>query len=185
MNKKNLCGIDEAGRGCIAGSLVVTGLVLHKRVDGLRDSKKLNERRREELYDVILQNSTSKSVIYSAVEIDEIGLSKAISLALEKIKEALHVDEYLFDGNSTFGVLGITTMVKADDKVDEVRAASIVAKVTRDRLMIEASKVYPQYKFEKHKGYGTALHVELIKEHGYCVEHRRTFKLKALEGTLF
>jgi ribonuclease HII len=105
--------------------------------------------------------------------------------ALREIKDMLNADEYLFDGNVSFGVEGLDTMIKADGKVAEVSAASILAKVVHDLNIIRDSKVYPEYGFEKHKGYGTKLHVEMIKEHGYCPIHRRSFNLKALEGTLF
>jgi ribonuclease HII len=100
---------------------------------------------------------------------------------LESIQEHLKADIYLFDGNQTFGVLGINTMVKADGKIPEVSAASILAKVTHDRAIIEASKIYKDYGFEKHKGYGTKAHVEAIKRYGFCKIHRRSFKVKGLD----
>ena len=97
----------------------------------------------------------------------------------------IEADEYLFDGNSTFGVANLQTLVKADATIAEVSAASILAKVTHDRDILELDKEYPQYGFAKHKGYGTALHVEMIKQYGYTPVHRKTYKIKALEPTLF
>jgi ribonuclease HII len=180
-----LCGIDEAGRGPIAGSLVMAGVILNKPIEGLNDSKVLSEKKREQLFPLILENSTYHIVQFSALEVDAIGLSKCISSGLRSILEHLKSDDFLFDGNSTFGVSGLRTMIKADAKISEVSAASVLAKVTHDREMIQFAKIYPEYGFEKHKGYGTKAHVEAIKEHGYCEVHRRSFKLKALEPTLF
>ncbi|MEA2111223.1 MAG: ribonuclease HII [Campylobacterota bacterium] len=180
-----LCGIDEAGRGPIAGSLVMAGVILHIHVKGLDDSKKLTEKRREALYEEIVKNSTYHIVSYSAAQVDELGISKCISSGLKDIMKNIESDDYLFDGNSTFGVTGLRTMIKADAEITEVSAASILAKVTHDREMLEFAKQYPKYEFEKHKGYGTKLHVNAIKEHGYCEVHRKTFRIKALEATLF
>ena len=182
-----LCGIDEAGRGPIAGDLVVAGCIFYSntKIDGLNDSKKISEKRRYELFEEILPNTINHVVIISPQEIDTDGISKCMTRALEEIKSILNADEYLFDGNTTFGVKGLDTMVKADGKVAEVSAASILAKVVHDLNIIRDSKIYPQYSFEKHKGYGTKLHVEMIKEHGYCAIHRRSFRLKALQETLF
>ncbi len=180
-----LCGIDEAGRGPIAGSLVMAGVILHQEVEGLRDSKVLSEKKREYLFDIIKESSTYHIAQFSAAQIDEMGISKCLNLGLQEIMQNIKSDDFLFDGNSTFGVSGLRTMVKADAKVDEVSAASILAKVTRDREMIELASVFPDYGFEKHKGYGTAAHVEAIKKYGYCDIHRRSFRLKALEATLF
>jgi ribonuclease HII len=180
-----LCGIDEAGRGPLAGDLVFAGVILDKEIEGLKDSKKLSAKKREELFKKIINNSTYHIVKHSASDIDRYGLSKCIASSLIEIKEVLKADKYLFDGDKTFGVDGIETMIKADDKVIEVSAASILAKVTRDKSMIEASKIYPQYQFEKHKGYITKKHIELIKKHGYCKIHRKSYKVKALEPTLF
>ncbi len=182
---KDLCGIDEAGRGPIAGSLIMAGVILKKNIDGLSDSKKLTAKKREELFEIIIQNSEYHIVSFSANDIDEFGISKCLKIGLEEIMKNINTNNFLFDGNSTFGVKNLTTMIKADTKIPEVSAASILAKVTRDRQMIEFSKKYTQYAFERHKGYGTALHVSLIKEYGYCDIHRKSFKLKALEATLF
>ena len=180
----SLCGIDEAGRGPLAGNLVVAGCILNAAVEGLNDSKKLSEKKRELLYEQIIPNAAYHIVEFSAQEIDEKGISLCIKSALLEIKEQLNADNYLFDGNSSFGVDGIETMIKADGKIAEVSAASILAKVTHDRDIIEQAKIYPQYQFEKHKGYGTKLHIEMIKKYGYCDIHRRSYKVKALEPTL-
>ena len=180
-----LCGIDEAGRGPIAGDLVMAGCILHKSIDGLNDSKKLTEKKREALYKLIIKDSTYHIVKFSAKQIDDDGISLCLKKGLLEILEIIKCKEYLFDGNSNFGVTGLPTMIKADGKVAEVSAASILAKVTHDRDILIESKKYPEYHFEKHKGYGTALHVEMIKKYGYCDIHRRSYKLKALEPTLF
>lgn len=173
-----LCGIDEAGRGPLAGDLVMAGVILTEPIEGLMDSKQISETKRERLYEIIIQQSTYHIVSFSPQEIDDQGLSRCLGKGLETIQENLTADIYLFDGNQTFGVLGMTTMVKADTKVAEVSAASILAKVTHDRAIIEASKTYPQYAFEQHKGYATKAHIQAIKEHGYTPIHRRSFKLK-------
>jgi ribonuclease HII len=175
-----LCGIDEAGRGPIAGDLVMAGCILNSHVEGLNDSKKLTEKKREILYELIVRNSTFHIVKFSPKQIDDDGLSLCLKKGLEEIMSAIKCDEYLFDGNSNFGVNGLPTMIKADGKVAEVSAASILAKVTHDRDILKEAEIYPQYQFEKHKGYGTALHVEMIKKHGYCKIHRKSYKLKAL-----
>jgi len=183
----SLCGIDEAGRGPIAGDLVVAGCIFISdvKIAGLNDSKKISEKHRYELFEEIMAHTINHIVVISPQEVDEAGISKCMTRALEEIKSTLEADSYLFDGNTTFGVKNLETMVKADGKVAEVSAASILAKVTHDRNIIRDAKLYPEYEFEKHKGYGTKAHVEMIKKHGYCPIHRRSFKLKALQGTLF
>jgi len=175
-----LCGIDEAGRGPLAGDLVMAGVILINEIEGLMDSKVLNEKKREALYPQIIENSLYHIVSFSPKQIDELGLSICLGKGLEEIMQKLTAQVYLFDGNQTFGVLGLSTMVKADAKIPEVSAASILAKVTHDKAIIEASKIYPLYGFEKHKGYGTKAHVLAIKEHGFCDIHRKTFKIKSL-----
>ena len=180
-----LCGIDEAGRGPIAGDLVIAGCILTGEVLGLNDSKKLGEKKRELLFEKIILNSSYHVVKFSALEIDENGISKCLASGLQEIMKNLDAREYLFDGNTTFGVDGLNTMVKADGKIAEVSAASIIAKVTHDRDILIEAKKYPEYQFQKHKGYGTKLHVEMIKKYGYCAIHRRSYRLKALEATLF
>ena len=180
-----LCGIDEAGRGPLAGDLVVAGCILESHIDGLNDSKKLTEKKREILYELIIKNSKYHIVSISPKKIDENGISFCIKNALIEIMQNLQADEYLFDGNTTFGVDNLKCMIKADGKIAQVSAASILAKVTHDREIIKEAQKYPEYEFEKHKGYGTARHIELIKKYGYCDIHRRSYKIKALQKRLF
>ncbi len=182
MLEKALCGIDEAGRGPLAGALVMAGVILKKPVAGLMDSKKLSEKKREALFPLVLENSDYHIVSFSAQQVDELGISKCLHQGLQSIQEHLPEATYLFDGNSTFGVDNISTMVKADDKIPEVSAASILAKVTRDREMLEMAKVYPAYGFEKHKGYGTKAHIEALVKYDRCEIHRKTFRVKGLDG---
>jgi len=180
-----LCGIDEAGRGPLAGDLVMAGCILNSPVEGLNDSKKLSAKKRELLFEEIIKNSHFHIVKISPKSIDADGLSLCIKRGLEEIVKNMSGCEYLFDGNSNFGVSEIETMIKADGKIAEVSAASILAKVTHDRDILDVAKKYPEYQFEKHKGYGTALHIEMIKKYGYCEIHRKSYKLKALQATLF
>lgn len=185
----SLCGIDEAGRGPLAGPLVVAGVILLRRINGLQDSKKLDVRQRERLYERIVERSRYHLVVIEADVIDGHGISWCLRKALEEIVAVLGGPgvRFLFDGNSRYGVMEITTMVKADGKIREVSAASILAKVTRDRIMEEMAELYPQYGFEHHKGYGTAEHLEAIERHGLCPIHRRSFHVKKFsdEPTLF
>lgn len=185
MMKLPFCGIDEAGRGPLAGSLCIAGVILHRPIAELADSKKLTQKKRESLFEEIIQNSTYHIVTFSALEIDELGLSKCLAQGLREIIATIGEADYLYDGNSTFGVRGLKTLVKADATVPEVSAASILAKVSRDREMIQFAPLYPQYGFEGHKGYGSSAHIEAIRTYGYCDIHRKSFKLKALQETLF
>lgn len=180
-----LCGIDEAGRGPLAGPLYIAGVILREPIAGLGDSKKLSEKKRESLFDEIRSKSRYHISCFSAAQIDELGISKCLSSGLREIMETLGEADYLYDGNSTFGVSELRTMVKADASVAEVSAASILAKVSRDREMIELAPLYPLYGFEGHKGYGSAAHIEAIRLYGHCEIHRKSFKLKALQPTLF
>jgi len=181
-----ICGIDEAGRGPIAGPLVMAGVVLKENISGLRDSKKLTEKKREELFDEIIQKSEYKIVEVDNKTIDEKGLSFAIKFCLDTIINSISAEKYIFDGNSKFGVEILETLIKGDDKVAEISAASILAKVTRDRFMIKMAEIYPNYSFAKHKGYITKQHIEEIKKYGFTDIHRKSYKLKALnQPTLF
>lgn len=175
-----LCGIDEAGRGCLAGPLVVAGAILKEPILGLNDSKQLSEKQREAYFEILQNKAEFKIVFCDHIMVDTKGLSACLKYAIETIKLHFNGHDILMDGNCNFGVQGITTMIKADAKVPEVSAASILAKVSRDRYMCEIASRYPLYEFEKHKGYGSALHVEKIKAFGYCEIHRKSFKLKSL-----
>ena len=180
-----LCGIDEAGRGPLAGGLTIAGVILSRPIEGLNDSKKLTEKKRETLFVTICENSTYHIVRFTPIEIDELGLSACLASGLREIMTVFGEADYLYDGNTSFGVSGIRTMVKADATIPEVSAASILAKVSRDREMIALADRYPQYGFEGNKGYGSSAHIEAIRRYGYCDIHRKSFKLKALQPTLF
>lgn len=177
-----LCGIDEAGRGPLAGPLMVAGVILKEPVEGLNDSKKLTEKKRDALYDMIIKKADYHVVSFSAKQIDTHGLSLLMKQALTEIISVLKSDRYLFDGNTAFGIKGLETMVKADATVESVKAASIIAKVTHDRDIYDLDTLYPHYGLKNHKGYGTKAHIQAIKEHGYSEIHRRSYKVKALEG---
>lgn len=177
-----LCGIDEAGRGPLAGPLVVAGVILNKQIRQLDDSKKLSEQKRELLFEKIINNSSYHIVFTSAKQIDEKGISACLKDSILEIMEKLQNDniEFLMDGNTSFGIDTLQHKIKADATIKEVSAASILAKVSRDRYMYEIAPKYKKYDFQKHKGYGTKAHIEKIKEFGRSDEHRSTFRLKAL-----
>ncbi|CAA6803394.1 MAG: Ribonuclease HII (EC [uncultured Campylobacterales bacterium] len=170
-----LCGIDEAGRGPLAGPLVFAGVVLSKPIDGLADSKKLSQKKREFFYEEIIQNSIYKIIFTNSAKIDKDGLSSCISNSLEELKEFFLDYDILFDGNSNYKVEGIRTLIKADTLIAEVSAASILAKVSRDRYMTKVDDSYPEYGFAKHKGYGTKMHRDAILKYGVCPLHRMSF----------
>ncbi|MDX4060137.1 ribonuclease HII [Aliarcobacter skirrowii] len=176
------CGIDEAGRGPLAGPLVVAGVILLEDIQNLADSKVLNEKKREKLFDEIKQKSKYHIVFKSAKQIDDLGISFCIKESILEIMKTLQNDasSFLMDGNTNFGIENLQKEIKADAKYKEVSAASILAKVSRDRFMDSISENYPEYNFKKHKGYGTKAHVDAIKEFGRSDIHRFSFKLKAL-----
>ena len=178
----NLCGIDEAGRGPFAGPLSVAGVVLKNDIQELDDSKKLTEKKREKLFDIIKENSLYHIVFTSAKEIDKLGLSICLQNSIKEIMQNIEAKQYLMDGNTAFGIESLEFLIKADAQIKEVSAASILAKVSRDRYMCEIADKYPEYSFEKHKGYGTKIHTDAIIKHGFSDIHRRTFKIKKLEG---
>jgi len=177
-----LCGIDEAGRGPIAGPLVVAGVIIKNKISGLNDSKQLSEKKREALFDTIIENTYHHIVFTDAKTIDKIGLSLCLKNSILEIMSKLdeNATSFLMDGNTSFGIQTLEHKIKADATVQEVSAASILAKVSRDRYMCEIAKDYENYNFQKHKGYGTKAHVDAIKEFGRSDQHRFTFKLKAL-----
>lgn len=178
-----LCGIDEAGRGPLAGPLVVAGVILLEDIQNLADSKVLSEKKREKLFDEIKQKSKYHIVFKSAKQIDDLGISFCIKESILEIMKTLQNDasSFLMDGNTNFGIENLQKEIKADAKYKEVSAASILAKVSRDRFMDSISANYPEYNFKKHKGYGTKAHVDAIKEFGRSDIHRFSFKLKALK----
>lgn len=181
-----VCGTDEAGRGPLAGSVYAAAVILPDGlvIDGLDDSKKLTEKKREALYDVVKKTAVSYGIAFaSEQEIDEINILNATFLAMKRAVEKLGVkpDLALIDGNQKPHTgINEVTVIKGDGKSMSIAAASVLAKVTRDRYMIELDKKYPQYEFRKHKGYGTKLHYEKILEYGISDVHRKTF-LKNLE----
>ncbi len=192
LNAKNkgykaVCGVDEAGRGPLAGPVFAAAVILPEgcEIEGLNDSKKLSEKKREALFDVIKEKAVSWSV--ASVDekvIDEINILQATYLAMKNAVEGLDVpaDYALIDGNRLPPLpINGETVVKGDAKSMSIAAASIIAKVSRDRFMLEIDKKYPQYHFSKHKGYGTKLHYEMLTEHGISDCHRLTF-LKSFTG---
>ncbi len=181
-NIKYICGIDEAGRGPLAGPVVVGAVILPEDsfIEGVNDSKKISEKKREKLYDIITEEAIAYSVgIVDQKTIDEINILNAtklgVKLALEGLKQKPEV--IMVDALNNIDTLGIPyiSVVKGDAKNYCIAASSIIAKVTRDRIMRQWDEVYPIYGFSKHKGYGTAEHIRIIKENGPCVLHRKTF----------
>lgn len=186
---KNVCGIDEAGRGPLAGPVYAAAVILPTglEIEGLNDSKKLSEKKREMLFDIICEKAIAYSVgIATEKEIDEINILNATFLAMKRAVEGLEIkpDYALVDGNRYPNIsddIKEEVVVKGDGKSMSIAAASILAKVSRDRFMLEMTEKYPEYCFEKHKGYGTKLHYEKILEFGPSPIHRMTF-LKKLYG---
>ena len=181
-NIEYICGIDEAGRGPLAGPVVVGAVVLPKDsfIEGINDSKKVSEKKREALYEKIIKEAICYSVgIVDQKTIDEINILNAtklgVKLALEGLKEKPQI--IMVDALNNMDTLGIPyiSVIKGDAKNYCIAAASIIAKVTRDRIMREWDEVYPAYGFAKHKGYGTAEHIKTIKEIGPCILHRKSF----------
>lgn len=181
-----VCGVDEAGRGPLAGPVYAAAVILPEGliIDGLNDSKRLSEKKREALFDVIKDEAVAYGIGFATEEeIDEINILQATYLAMKRAVEALQVkaDYALIDGNRMppLDIPG-ETVVKGDAKSPSIAAASILAKVSRDRVMYELDKEYPEYDFAKHKGYGTKVHTEAILRYGPCKIHRRTFLTKIL-----
>lgn len=181
-NLKYICGIDEAGRGPLAGPVVVASVIMPKdsMLEYVNDSKKVSEKRREELYDIIINEAIAYGVgIVDETTIDEVNILNATKGGLTaSIKElAIKPDLILVDALKGIDTLQIPYMsiIKGDAKCYSIAAASIIAKVTRDRIMRSYDEIYPEYGFAKHKGYGTAAHIQKIKEIGPCPIHRNSF----------
>lgn len=179
-----ICGIDEAGRGALAGPLVVAACVLNTEISGLNDSKKLTAKTREKLFKQIIKNSNFLIAYFDNTQVDELGLSECLRRALLCFRAHFASFELLFDGNTNYNT-GIKTLIKADASVAEVAAASILAKVSRDKLMDLYDQIYPDYGYKNHKGYGTSAHIDAICTFGQNELTRKSFKLKPREKTLF
>ncbi len=183
LNKgyKYVCGVDEAGRGPLAGPVYAAAVILPPdcEIEGVNDSKKLSEKKREALFDIICEKAVAYSIATaSEKEIDEINILQATYLAMKRAVEGLDAkaDYALIDGNR-LPCLDIPAecIVKGDSKSESIACASILAKVSRDRYMLKMAEKYPQYQFEKHKGYGTKLHYEMLDEYGASEIHRQSF----------
>ena len=184
-----ICGVDEAGRGPLAGPVYAAAVILSpdRPIEGLNDSKKLSEKKREALYDVIIENAEAYCIASASVaEIEEYNILGATYLAMTRAVEGLSVQPQLalIDGNRIPPQLNVAaqTVIKGDAQSESIAAASILAKVTRDRLLVELDAQYPQYGFAVHKGYGTKAHTAALKEYGPCPEHRPSFLKNILGG---
>ena len=179
-------GIDEAGRGPLAGPVVAAAVILPYgcEIEGLNDSKKISEKKREQLFEIIKEKAIAYSIAEaSPEEIDTYNILGATMLAMKRAEEGLSVrpEHLLIDGNRAKGFdLPVTTVIKGDALIPSISAASILAKVTRDRYCLEMDEKYPEYKFAVHKGYPTKVHREAVLEYGPCPEHRRSFLKKIL-----
>lgn len=183
---KCICGVDEAGRGPLAGPVFAAAVIMNdKFIEGINDSKKISAKKREFLYDIIVENAQSFSISFvNEKTIDEINILNATFLAMQNAVNNLKIapDFVLVDGNRSPKLAVCSeTIVKGDSLCTSIACASILAKVSRDRYMLELAQKYPQYEFDKHKGYGTKLHIEKIREHGISPVHRKSFLSKILK----
>lgn len=183
-----ICGIDEAGRGPLAGPVFAAAVVLHKGqvIEGANDSKKLSEKKREELFDVICEQSADYCIAsVDESTIDEINILQATYIAMYKAAAGLKLkpDICFIDGNRRPPQIEIPckTIIKGDGLSASIACASILAKVSRDRFMLELHNRYPQYNFARHKGYGTKLHIDMLRKYGASPVHRKSF-LKKIDG---
>ena len=186
---KNICGIDEAGRGPLAGPVVVAGVIMPEdsMIEFVNDSKKVTEKRREKLYDIIKEEAISYSIaIIDQDVIDDINILNATKKGVTEVVDGLDVkpDLILVDTLEHIDTRGIPyePLVKGDARCYNIAAASILAKVTRDRIMRQWDEIYPEYGFLSNKGYGTAKHITAIKEYGLCPIHRVTFTKNFTNG---
>lgn len=183
---KAVCGVDEAGRGPLAGPVCAAAVIFPEGlvIDGIDDSKKLSEKKREKMFDIIKKEAIAYSVKWASVdEIESINILNAALLAMKRAIEGLKIpaDFALIDGNKTPDIsIPCVSIVKGDALSQSIGAASILAKVSRDRLMLELAEKYPEYHFEKHKGYGTKLHRDALLKYGPCEIHRPSFLKKIL-----
>ena len=184
LNLRLICGVDEAGRGPLAGPVCAAAVILpaHLEIPGLTDSKKLSDKKRRELFPIIQEQAVAYGIgLASEAEIDEINILQATFLAMRRALDQLSVkpEIALIDGNreTDFG-LPVKTVVKGDSLSANIAAASVLAKVTRDNIMVELAETYPEYGFEIHKGYGTKAHYEALRQYGPCPIHRKTFLKK-------
>lgn len=181
---KSVCGVDEAGRGPLAGPVCAAAVILPEGViiDGVNDSKKLSEKKRESLFDVIREQALSYSIAYATVdEIEEFNILNATMLAMRRAIDGLEIkaDYAMIDGNKIPPIdIDAECIVKGDAKSMSIACASILAKVSRDRLLYKYAEEYPMYGFDKHKGYGTKVHREAILKYGPCPYHRKSFLKK-------
>ena len=181
---ERVCGVDEAGRGPLAGPVCAAAVILPRGcvIEGLNDSKQLSEKRREALYDEIISRAERYGIAFASVEeIERLNILGATYLAMNRAIEALGagIDLALIDGNRSEGIAyPCRTVIKGDAKCASIAAASVLAKVTRDRYMLALADRYPGYGFEKHKGYGTKQHYAALRELGPCAEHRAKFLRK-------
>lgn len=179
-----VCGVDEAGRGPLCGPVVAAAVILPKDkcIEGVNDSKKLSEKKREKLYDDIIENALAYGIGMSDVSvIEEVNILNATKLAMKQAIENLQIkpDYVLIDGNQMIDIdIPGETVVSGDARSESIAAASIIAKVTRDRMLVEYDKKYPEYGFAKHKGYGTKAHIEAIGKYGLTDIHRPSFCTK-------
>lgn len=179
-----ICGVDEAGRGPLAGPVCAAAVILPRgiEIEALNDSKKLSEKKRELLYDEICEKAISFGIAFATVgEIEEINILNASMLAMNRAIAQLapRPELALIDGNRNSAIeIRSQCVIKGDAKCADIAAASILAKVTRDRYMLKMAKKYPEYHFEQHKGYGTKLHYEALREYGPCEIHRPSFLRK-------
>lgn len=182
-----VCGVDEAGRGPLAGPVCAAAVILPPNtiIEGVNDSKKLSEKKRESLFDVIKETALSYCIAYASVkEIENMNILNATMLAMKRAVEGLDIkaDYAMIDGNRPPDLeIASECIVKGDAKSMSIACASILAKVSRDRLLYKYAEEYPQYHFDKHKGYGTKLHIEALKEYGPCPYHRMSFLRKILK----
>ena len=174
-----IAGVDEVGRGCLAGPVIAASVILKRPIKGLKDSKRLSSKKREDLSQIIIKNSIFAIGAADSQEIDQINILQASLLAMQRSLEKLDMQpkKVLVDGNHIFETsIEIEAIVGGDNLIPSISAASIIAKVFRDRLMMAYSKEFPNYGFDKHKGYPTKLHKEMLKKYGLTRIHRRTYK---------